>query len=111
MVTYEISLSEVLYTRTVYSGLDFLRDLGGLFAAMRALSLALVIICQHRGPAMFVMTEMFATLQQRQQQLNDFHSQGISNQKTITDLEPEKFDVQKRRRPPTLLLAKCDFGR
>ena len=45
MVTYEISLSEVVYTRTVYSGLDFLGDLGGLFSAVRALSLGLVIMC------------------------------------------------------------------
>ena len=60
-VTYEISLSEMIYTRTVYSGLDFLRDMGGLFAAIKILSQCLVSFCQHRGAMMFVMTEMFAT--------------------------------------------------
>ena len=33
-ITYEMSLSRVEYTRTVYSILDFLRDIGGLFAAL-----------------------------------------------------------------------------
>ena len=62
-VTYELSLYEMVYTRTVYSGLEFLRDLGGLFAALKAIGMAIVILCQHRGPMMFVMTEMFATYQ------------------------------------------------
>ena len=33
-ITYEMSLSRVEYTRTVYSILDFLRDIGGLFSAL-----------------------------------------------------------------------------
>ena len=33
-ITYEMSLSQIEFTRTVYSFLDFMRDLGGLFAAL-----------------------------------------------------------------------------
>ena len=33
-ITYEMSLSRLSYTRTVYSYLDLLRDIGGLFSAI-----------------------------------------------------------------------------
>ena len=33
-ITYELSLTRLEYTRTVYSFMDFLRDLGGLFGAI-----------------------------------------------------------------------------
>ena len=33
-ITFETSLDRIEYTRTVYSFLDFLRDMGGLFSAL-----------------------------------------------------------------------------
>lgn len=48
-ITYEMSLSRVEYTRTVYSTLDFLRDIGGLFAALGPLFGVIVTIFQYRG--------------------------------------------------------------
>ena len=48
-ITYEMSLSRVEYTRTVYSTLDFLRDIGGLFGALGPLFGIVVTIFQYRG--------------------------------------------------------------
>ena len=48
-ITYEMSLSRVEYTRTVYSTLDFLRDIGGLFAALGPAFGIIVTVFQYRG--------------------------------------------------------------
>ena len=43
-ISYEVSLDQLLFRRIVYSKLDFLRDLGGLIAAMYALCDGIIVI-------------------------------------------------------------------
>lgn len=64
-ITYEVSLDKIIYGRTNYSFLDFLRDLGGLATSLHAMGMAFVLLMQYRGPILFVMTELFATPKQR----------------------------------------------
>ena len=57
-ITYEMSLSQIVYTRTVYSFLDFLRDLGGLFSALGPFCGLIVTIFQYRGSYLRLMDDM-----------------------------------------------------
>ena len=57
-ITYEMSLSRVEYTRTVYGSLDFLRDIGGLFAALGPFFGIIVTIFQYRGSYLNLMSDM-----------------------------------------------------
>ena len=59
-ITYEMSRTRIEYTRTVYSFLDCLADLGGLFGALGPLGHFLVFVLQYRGSYMFVMSNMLA---------------------------------------------------
>lgn len=43
-ITYEISLDKIIYGRTTYSTLDFLRDLGGLATSLHTMGMAFVVI-------------------------------------------------------------------
>ena len=43
-VTYELSLDQIIYKRDLYNLLDFMRDLGGLAVAFRAICVVLVHI-------------------------------------------------------------------
>ena len=51
-ITYEISLTRLHYTRIVYSFLDLMKDVGGLFSAIGPLFGAVVGILQYRGALM-----------------------------------------------------------
>ena len=51
-VTYEISLTRLHYTRIVYSILDLMKDVGGLFSAIGPLFGAVVSILQYKGALM-----------------------------------------------------------
>ena len=42
-VTYELSQSQLLYSRTVYSVFDYLSDIGGLVSALQPLCHLLII--------------------------------------------------------------------
>ena len=59
-VTYEISMTRNRYLRTVYSFLDFLRDLGGLFSSLTPLCGVLVSILQYRGSYMYIASQMLS---------------------------------------------------
>lgn len=43
-VTFEISSSTLIYTRHVYSSLDWLRDIGGLYGALNGICIVLVAL-------------------------------------------------------------------
>ena len=58
-VTYEISLDKMIYIRELYSFLDMMRDLGGLFGALFPLFSGIVKLCQYEGAYQFIMHDMF----------------------------------------------------
>ena len=51
-ITYEISLTRLHYTRIVYSFLDLMKDVGGLFSAIGPLFGIIVNMLQYRGALM-----------------------------------------------------------
>ena len=57
-ITYEMSLSRYQYTRTVYSYLDLLRDIGGLFSAIAPMLSLLDSIVSYRGAHIDLTAEM-----------------------------------------------------
>ena len=58
-VTYEMSLDKKIYIREVYTLLDLMGDLGGLFGALTPLFAAIVKLCQYEGAYQFIMHDMF----------------------------------------------------
>ena len=48
-ITYELNLSQEAYYRRVYSILDFLRDIGGLFSALAPIFFGLNMIFNYRS--------------------------------------------------------------
>ena len=57
-VTFELSRDRILLTRSVFSFLDLVSSLGGLFSAIGSLGSVLVNILQYRGTNMFIMGSM-----------------------------------------------------
>merc|ERR1712051_168998 len=57
-ITFEMSLSQIEYKRTVYSFLDFLSDLGGLFGTLGPFCGIIVTVFQYRGSYLNLMKEM-----------------------------------------------------
>ena len=43
-ITFEMNLSKKIFYRSVYSSLDFISDIGGLFGAIQPLALAVLLI-------------------------------------------------------------------
>ena len=58
-VTFELSLSLDVYERQVYSLLDILSDIGGLYGCLRGIFHIIVLFFQFRGDHMFIMKDMF----------------------------------------------------
>ena len=54
-ITYELSMSRIEFTRSVYGLLDFLADLGGLFASIGPLCKIFTLSFQYRGVNMLLM--------------------------------------------------------
>ena len=80
-ITFELSRTRIEYTRTVYSSLDFLGDIGGLFGALGPLFATGVTILQYRGIYMFLMSDML----QNDPQIGASDNQNIDNQNVIED--------------------------
>ena len=59
-ITYEMSLTREEYERTVYSSLNLLGDIGGLFGALVPIGRLLILAFQYRGDSMFVMSMMLS---------------------------------------------------
>ena len=51
-ITYEVSMKKIEYTRSIYGMLDYLADIGGLFAALGPLCKVFITIFQYRGSYM-----------------------------------------------------------
>ena len=51
-VTYEMSLTRLHYIRIVYSFLDLMKDIGGLFSAIGPIFGLIVNLLQYRGALM-----------------------------------------------------------
>ena len=58
-VTYEISLTSKRYFRRVYSIMDFMSEMGGLFGAIGSIFLATIIGLNYFGSYQFLMAELF----------------------------------------------------
>ena len=58
-ITFEMNLNKKKYFRRVYSFLDFLSDLGGLFGATRPIILAILTIFNFYASYQFIMHELF----------------------------------------------------
>ena len=54
---YELSSMRYKYTRTVYSILDLLRDIGGFFGAITPFFTFLVMLLQYRGSYFYILTD------------------------------------------------------
>ena len=58
-ITFEMNLNKKKYFRSVYSFLDFLSDLGGLFGATRPIILAILTVFNLYASYQFIMHELF----------------------------------------------------
>ena len=58
-ITYEMSLDQKYYYRTVYSSLDFLAEIGGLFSAFSKICLIVITTLNYFGSFQFVMADNF----------------------------------------------------
>lgn len=58
-ITFEMNLNKKKYFRRVYSFLDFLSDVGGLFGATRPIILAILTVFNFYASYQFIMHELF----------------------------------------------------
>ena len=58
-ITFEMSLNKRVFIRHVYTFLDMIGDLGGLFGALTPLCVIIVSIFQYQSSYQFVMADMF----------------------------------------------------
>ena len=58
-ITYELSRDQIKYYRRVYSVLDLMSDLGGLYGSLTPVCMTLVYCLQYRSSYQFVMNDMF----------------------------------------------------
>ena len=58
-ITFEVSLDQHFYLRTVYSSLDFLSEIGGLFTAFSSICKIIIGALNHYGSFQFVMGDNF----------------------------------------------------
>ena len=58
-IDFYVSSDQFLYTRTTYSLLDYLRDIGGLFGAFNAIFGAIVFILNFNGLYQLLTSTMF----------------------------------------------------
>lgn len=82
-VTYWHDPNLYEYTRTTYSTLDYLRDIGGLFGAINAIFTAIVFVLNFNGIQHWLTTLLFRveTLQDYMN-LNRYRSTRVSNDMT-----------------------------
>ena len=62
-VTFEMNLTKKIYLRSVYSSLDFISDIGGLFGALMPLFTAILTIFNFYASYQFIMHDLFTTRQ------------------------------------------------
>ena len=57
-ITFEMSMNRNEYTRTVYSIMDFMSELGGLFSAITLIFGTIIAVLQYRGMYMIITNVM-----------------------------------------------------
>ena len=87
-ITFEMSLTRHEFTRITYGLFDFLRDIGGLFSALRPISAVLVAILQYRGAYYYLTSEMMLNKRSDSQNLQ---IQRIESGKTFTASDWKKI--------------------
>lgn len=58
-VTFEMSLSNNRYFRRIYSIMDIVAELGGMFSAIGSITLLIITGLNYFGSYQFVMAELF----------------------------------------------------
>ena len=58
-ITYELSQDQIKYYRNVYSFLDLMSDVGGLYGSISPICVTMVFFLQYRSSYQFVMNDMF----------------------------------------------------
>ena len=59
--TFELSLHKKVYERSVFSFLDYLAELGGLFAFITSVITTILYVVNYLGVFQFLMAELFAS--------------------------------------------------
>ena len=59
-VTFEMSPNKRIFSRSVFSFLDYLAELGGLFASLSSIVAFILLIFNYLSSYQFVMSELFA---------------------------------------------------
>ena len=65
-ITYEVSLEQRFYYRKVYTSLDFLSEIGGIFSALSRICLVLITGLNYFGSFQFLMGDNFYSRRLRQ---------------------------------------------
>ena len=65
-----MSLDQTKYIRTVYSGLDYASDLGGLYGALSPIFVALITVLNFWGSYQHVMDHVFASHQDQNEKVD-----------------------------------------
>ena len=58
-ITFEMSLTNKIYWRRVYSTLDLGSDIGGLFGLISPISLSIIAVCNYFSSYQFIMSNLF----------------------------------------------------
>ena len=62
-VTFEMNMTKKIYLRSVYSSLDFVSDIGGLFGALMPLFTAILTTFNFYASYQFIMHDLFTSRQ------------------------------------------------
>ena len=62
-VTFEMNMTKKIYLRSVYSSLDFVSDIGGLFGALMPLFKVILMILNFYASYQFIMHDLFTSRQ------------------------------------------------
>ena len=80
-ITFEMSMNLNEYTRTVYSIMDFMSELGGLFSAITLIFGTIIGVLQYRGMYMIVTSLMLKSRERFNQSNKDDKFYTASNPK------------------------------
>ena len=56
-IRYEVTNTRILFTRTVYSIFDYMRDVGGFVGALYPICYGLIVFFGYRGTYMYLMND------------------------------------------------------
>ena len=91
-INISLSLDEKKTSRSVYSLLDFLGDIGGLFGALNAIFGGIVITLQFNGLLQYITPNMYKV---KQKKTAEEKFKNKKNKKQYQEDGEEVFDIQK----------------